>query len=542
MAENDKLLTISVDPETRYLTLRYAPMAETPPPDVSAVSASLEAAGLAGCALNASAIDNFAAQAASATEPLEAVIGQQLDGSFDISVSPSRMCAWLTIVPPRGGLPVSEAQIRDAIRARHISHGLHEAELAAALLAGECTDLVIAEGEEPESGIPARFDSLIETLQKHKLDGHENDRIDLRELGTLILVHPGEPLMRRTPPVQGKHGVDVFDREVPAETLPDLPFSRSLPGSAPDENDENLLLATISGAPKRVENGFVVNPLVDVIDVDVATGNIDFDGTLQVTGDIKSGMRVQVTGDVMVHGTIEAAEVIAGGDVVVMGGIIGKADSAVAGSESSVDTAVIKCSGTVQAKFVEHAYIEAAQRIEVEAGIRQSDVTAGESVVIGKPGSNQGHLIGGRTRANKLVRAPTLGSISGVPTSVQVGYNPFLIAERQRTESQRKRRVEEMTKLRQLLDFFEQNPKKAVDGMKEKAENTLGLYEAEVKAAESKLQQLAEQMAFSDDAVIEAPKRIHGGVNVQVGPKLLQVLEDKAGGRIRLVKGQLQIG
>ncbi|GAB3266331.1 DUF342 domain-containing protein [Chitinimonas naiadis] len=532
---------ISVDSASKQLTAQYAPADGVAAPDRAALQAVLETRGLAGCALDEQAISTFLDKVKNFSEPQEMVIGRQIDGSFDISVSQSRMSAWLTLTPPQGGSAVSEEKVREALRSRNISHGLKESALAAAFLAGQCSDLIIAEGEEPESGIPARFDSLLEALKAQKMEHDENDIVDYRDLGTLIVVDPGTPLMKRTPAVQGKNGVDVFDRPVLAKPIPDPPFSKSLAGAAPDEQNPDLLLATISGAPSLTENGVSVNPLIDVEDVDLTTGNITFDGTLQVNGDIKAGMAVRVAGDVIVNGTIEAAEVIAGGNVVCKGGIIGKAEHA-AGAESEPSTARIRCNGTVQAKFIEHAAVEAGKAIQAEGGIRQSELTAGESIVIGKPGSNQGSLIGGHARAHLLVRAPVIGSPSGVPTLVQVGFNPYLNAERSQTEQLRKRKQEELAKLRQLLAFFDQNPAKAVGGMREKAEHTRELYEAEVKELDSKLSELSEQMEMADGASIEAPKRIHGGANLQFGQKLLQVIEDKAGGRVRLVNDQVVIG
>ncbi|HEY9100699.1 FapA family protein [Chitinimonas sp.] len=534
-------LAVSVDAATRQLNVSYTPIDGIAPPDRAALQAELEAGGWAECALDEATITAFLDKIRNMAEPLSMTIGAQVDGSFDISVSPSRMCAWLTLVPPRGGKPVPAEKVREAIRSRNISHGLHEAELADALLKGQCNELIIAEGEEPESGIPARFDSLLEALKAQRLEHDEGDVVDYRDLGNLIVVDPGTPLMKRTPAVQGKNGVDVFDRPVPAKPVPDPPFNKGLPGAAPDEKNPDLLLATIAGAPSLTENGVSVNPLVDVVDVDLSTGNITFDGTIQVKGDIKAGMSVRVQGDVVVSGTIEAAEIIAGGNVVCKGGIIGKAEHG-STADGEPTTARIQCNGSVQAKFIEHAIIEAAKSIQAESGIRQSELSAGDCIVIGKPGSNQGSLIGGHARARLLVRAPTLGSPSGTPTLVQVGFNPYLSAERTQTEQQRKRKLEELAKLKQLLAFFDQNPAKAVGGMREKAEHTRSIYETEIKSFDAKLSDLAEQLEMTEGASIEAPKRIHGGVNLQFGQKLMQVVEDKAGGRVRLVDDQIVIG
>ncbi|WP_269531954.1 DUF342 domain-containing protein [Chitinimonas sp. BJYL2] len=531
-------LQVNLDTSTRQLKAQFTPGAEVSPPDAGAIKAALVDAGLAACAIDEAAVSSFVSQCAKAEATVELVIGQQRDGTFDISVSPSRLCAWLTIKPPQGGAPVSIDQIRAAISARNITHNLHEAELAAAVEAQQCNDLVIAEGEEPESGIPARFESLLASLRGAAETEDDEAIVDYRELGSLIVVDPGTPLMRRTPAVQGKDGVDVFDQPIRAQPIPDEPFDKGVKGAAPAEDDANLLVATMAGAPSISDKGISVNPLVDVQDIDLSSGNINFDGTVHVNGDIRAGMSVRVAGDVIVEGTVEAAEVVAGGNIVVKGGIIGKAE--VGGN--AAETARIQCNGTVQAKFMEHAVVEAGKAITAESGIRQCELTAGESIMVGKPGSNQGSLIGGRARAHLWIRSPVIGSPSGAPTVVQVGVNPFLAAERVGLENERKRKQEDQAKLKQLLHFFEQNPAKAVGGMREKATHTLETNQLEVADLDARIHALAEQMEVSDTAIIEAPRAIHGGVNLLVGTKMLQVVEDRSGAKVRLVDGQIVLG
>lgn len=539
MGTSEKDLSLALDAATQQLRIRYEPADEATPPAKGDVGELLEQGGYAGYALDDAAIAAFVEQCREATGPVDAVIGEARDGSFDIVVSDSRMEAWLSLVAPRGGRAVSMEQIEEAIRVRQIVHGVKRAELEAALAAGACEHVLIAEGEEPEQGTPAYFDSLLESL---KASGHEHDDdevVDYRDLGNLVVVDPGTPLMRRHPAVQGRNGVDVFNRTVPARPVADTPFAR-LNGAEPDANDADLLLSTIAGAPSLQANGVVVNPLVDVQDVNLETGNIDFDGTVQVKGDIKAGMTVRVAGDVVVSGTLEAAEVVAGGNVVVKGGIIGKADSAPGGG--ALETARIRCNGSVQAKFIEHAVIEAAGSIQADGGIRQSELTAGDCVVVGKPGSNQGSLIGGRTRALRLVRAPVLGAPSGVPTLVQVGFNPFINAERAALEQTRKRKLDEALKLRQLLAFLDKNPAKGGGGVRAKAENTLGLLENEAASIEGKLRELEGFLELAEGASVEVPKRIYGGVRLQIGQKLVQVDDEKPGARFRMVDGQIAVG
>ena len=116
------------------------------------------------------------------------------------------------------------------------------------------------------------------------------------------------------------------------------------------------------------------------------------------------------------QGTLESAEIVAGGDVTVKGGIVGRAE----GASSTQETAGIKRNGSVHARFAEHAYIEAGKNITIDTAARQSEMFAGHEILIGKSGSSQGQMIGGQARALLRVRAAILGSTSGTPTVIQV--------------------------------------------------------------------------------------------------------------------------
>ena len=158
--------------------------------------------------------------------------------------------------------------------------------------------------------------------------------------------------------------------------MADTQFSSDMSGVEIDPDDPLLLRAAIAGSPKLINQGVQVNPVVEVDAVDLTTGNINFEGSLQVRGDISATMEVRVTGDVVVNGTMEAALVEAGGNVTVKGGIIGMAE-AMQDASGPARTAHIVCGGELKARFIENAIISAGQNVEVEREIRQCSIAAG---------------------------------------------------------------------------------------------------------------------------------------------------------------------
>ena len=526
--------------ESRKLIARFVVSEGAAPPNIQLLRQMLMEQGLSGCYLDEQAVNAFlgrckdAVAATEPQEPVETVIGERRDGTMTIFVTPSRMMAMLTLVPPQGGKPVSAAEVNDAISARGIVHGLNTAGLTKALEAGACDEMLLAEGTEPVPGVPPLFENLIDRLRDHEADDQE--AVDYRDLGDLLLVEAGTPLVRRIPAVPGKDGMDIMGKVVPVKPVPDKGFAKGLSGVKLDEADANLLSAAIAGQPKVVEDGATVNPVVDVANVDLESGNITFDGTIQVKGDIKAGMSVRVAGDVIVMGTVESAEIVCGGNVSVKGGIVGRAD----GVSDSIETARISCNGSVQARFVEHAHIEAGQDIQIDTAARQSELLAGNEIMVGKSASN-GQIIGGQTRALYRIKAAALGSNANAPTLVQVGFDPRVNAERLHVEQFRKRKLEEFARVRQLLTFLSQNPAKAQPGVKDKAEKTNQQIEAEIAECDLKLAKLAEQLELAEGASVEVSKTIFGGVVIQIGQKRLDVLDERRGGKARLVEDHILI-
>ena len=138
-------------------------------------------------------------------------------------------------------------------------------------------------------------------------------------------------------------------------------------------------------------------------------------------------------------------------------------------------------------------------------------------------------------------RRQVLGDAWGAQTVVQVGLNPFLSARIEALAAERRRRSEEETKLQQLLNYLAQNPGKAGEGMRERAELTLQACQTALTDLDTQLAGLHAELEVSEQAVIEVARVLHGGVRLLVGHSALALLEDRNGGRVHRVEGQLQI-
>lgn len=534
-------LSFFLNEETGDLHARFDPAGAAPAPDLAAVQQAMHDDGWDALAIDESALAGFVLRCRSVLEGSEQVVGARRDGEFALVLSDDLMSARLTVVPSQGGEPVSEAQVLDAIRDQGIVHGLLPQQISAVLATGHCEALVIARGDPPIDGTSARFECLFMEPQNEQAALDENALIKYSDLSHLLLVHPGDRLMRRIAPIAGTDGTDIKGGSVPAKAIPDLPFG-DLQGAAPDSKDPNLLRATLAGQPMLVDNGVIVNPVIEVTDVDLSTGNIDFEGTIRVNGDVKSGMRIKVAGDVHVTGTVEAAHITAGGNVAIQGGVIGHADTHTGAQSLPASTARIICQGSVQALFMEHVHVEAGVAILIDRSARQCELIAKNEIIVGAEGSRVSQIIGGLSQASLLVKASVLGSSTGTKTQVQVGFDPFLDEQLQHKEKLRQQKYDELDRILKLMTYFQQNPKKAAGGVGAKVEATRIQVLCDIKALSEEIQQLSDQTALMDQGRVEAGKTIYYGVEARVGQHIWQAPDDMGGAVIRIDDGKIVVG
>jgi uncharacterized protein (DUF342 family) len=480
------------------------------------------------------------AAATEGTEVVEAVIGQVVDGSFELEITEDSQQVLLTLHPRRGGRAVELTAVRAVLAEHKVVYGVDEDALLQAVERGVAEAVPIASGIPPKPGAPTRFESLLPRERAAAAQADDNALVDYRALGNLVLVRAGMPLMRRIAATAGTDGIDVFGNPAPPPEPDDIPYDDDLTGVVRDPDDTEILVAAIDGAPSVMPAGVSVNPVVEVDAVNLSSGNIDFDGTLQVRGDITTGMSVKVSGDVLVSGTVEAAQIDAGGNIVVKGGIMGAAEGS-STADAATRLAQVTARGSVQAMFIGNASISAGKDVVVEREIRQSDVAAGDSVTVGLKGSAQGNINGGQVRALRSVKAVTLGTMAGVRTVIQVGVNPHAQAQREVLQRTRKRLTEEKGKLEQLLIFLRQHPEKAANGIGERALQTHAKLLKDLADVDARERRLAAETAVSEEATIHAARKIHGGVELVIVNRREEVTESLPGGTARLSDGKLII-
>ena len=332
--------------------------------------------------------------------------------------------------------------------------------------------------------------------------------------------------MRRVPPGKGTPGMTVRGCEVEPPMGTDVQFSTVLKGVAVSPDDPDLLLAAISGQPVLVTNGVNVEPIITIKNVDLSTGNLDFDGSLKITGDVKPGMRIKAMGDIYIQGVVEAATVEASGDIEIRGGIIGQDEVRNQEGDLNPGVAEIRANGSVRALFVENALVTANVDILVHEFVINSELNAGARLMVGEPGSSKGRIISAICRARERVAAITVGSRAGVCTTIEIGVDPAtrdkLAAVRHLLEVKEK----ELQETVKALEYLHKNPcRNAVTMLKEKHDAYLRL-QTEVQELEGRKKRLQKRIKPVEDAGIVVERKVYSGVRIKIGERLLELADD----------------
>ncbi|MCK9637951.1 MAG: FapA family protein [Methylobacter tundripaludum] len=527
--ENNKLLAV-FEPEVYKVAL-----------DAAAIKEMLVQQNLSDLFLDEKALSRLVQMYNNTNAGFVLEIGERRDGEFTITVAKDKMSAWLTLTPAYGGAPVTFEQIRQSLKEKGIVSGLiTSAEIEAVLKEGHATDYLIAQGMPPVPGLDAQFHSLVPEMQERRPQINEHGIADYRNLGNLILVKQGDPLMRRTLPTEGKKGKNILGQILTPKPSQNTPFASDLKGATFDPDDCDLLVSSIIGQPLLIPNGVMVSPTITVPKVDISTGNLSFDGTINILGDVMEGMKVYALNDIFIGGTVEAAELEAGGNISIKGGVIGNSDtnSSLAASAGGK----ISCKGSVSVRFAKYFNIVAGTNIVIEEYSMNNQLTAMNQILVGKPGGKKGLIIGGTARAMMLVQAASVGSDVGIKTYIQAGLNPHTQEQLNAIDREIETNGKNQDDIKKIITFIENNPEKDKNGLLNKARRTLDKLTTEIAQHQAIRESLLAEISFAEYAKVVVDHTLCTGVEVRIGDQTWKAKEERGKTVFRLIDKKISYG
>lgn len=456
-----------------------------------------------------------------------------VDGQVVVFVAEDRMSAEILVTPPMdGGAAITEEGVLNKLEEAGVKYGV-DADVVARAVASAMgpsnpddppARVVVARGTLPTTGEDATVEyhqTLTEAGGRPRM--RPDGGVDLLDLNLVRNVTKDTVLATLTPAGSGEPGWKVNGVEIPAFKGRDV---HVVAGKGTRFSDDKLTVtATVDGYPALVHGEITVTDLYRVKeDVGVATGNIDFVGSVTIGGSVNRGFKVKAEGNVEIMGTLDGGIVEAAGNVVVRLGIA-PGSRVIAG-------------GSIRARFIESAEVCAGKDVWAEDGILQSRLEAGETVeVMGRRGA----IIGGHVMARASVSARTIGSPMGAITEITVGLAP---GHREALLENQKKKValeQEFQKVDQAIErILEQNrrgvPSQHGQMMLSKLARVQEELFSSLEAVKARGAQIERDAPDPRSAWVQAKETCHPGVTVFIGKGRWRVTDPITHSRFRLTE------
>lgn len=361
------------------------------------------------------------------------------DGKVRVEVSNDKLRAYISYTPALGGKELSAEDIIRILKENNVVYGIKEEKINRFAEKPDHVDnFLVAEGAPAVPGTDAEIIYHFESKKDSVGTQREDGSIDFFNLGLITNVNAGQVLATKKDPIPGTPGRTVTGEIITAPQ----PRNKELPGGKNvEKRDEYTLVSTIAGQVVVEGNRISVLPIYEVSgDVDLSTGNIEFVGNVLVKGNVMEGFRIKASGNVDIWGHVFGANIEAGGDVIIRKGFVGR------------NKAHIQARGSVHVKFIENGIVKADKDIIVSDAIMHSNISAGQMIQVTM---NKGLVVGGVSRAGRLIEANIIGSHLATSTELEVGIDPELKTKLKEMEEEIKKSSLNLDKTLKAIDILE---------------------------------------------------------------------------------------
>lgn len=335
----------------------------------------------------------------------------------EITVSKDHLKAFATLYIPQSELTEANREkisleILEALQDKGVVYGIIQDALLKEFKAK--TKFLIAQGKLPIDGKPSEIKMYEIKEPKPKIT--EDGKVDHYELNLINKVEKGGWLGERIDATPGEPGKSVFGEEIPAKHGKQLPLlydKSSIEEVYDKEKGITVLVAKKPGAVFYKNDIIYVYDYLEIEgDVSFETGNINFDGFVNIKGSIDDNFSVEAKNDIEVLGPMGIGGInkvhSKNGCIYIRGGIAGKNKARIFCKQNLytkfASDCIIECDGTVHIGFYAiNCYIRAKQVIFE---------------------SKNSRIIGGRIDAEIKVVANEVGNRTEIPTVINVkGFN-----------------------------------------------------------------------------------------------------------------------
>lgn len=264
-------------------------------------------------------------------------------------------------------------------------------------------NFLLAEGVSPVTGKDGWFELAANTgKEKTEFKEDEKGRVDFKAVQTFSNIEPGQVIGIIHPPGEGTPGKTITGEPIPPQ--PGKPVNLIAGDGVKLSQDDTQAIATKAG---RVvfENRYLTisEELIISGDVDLKVGNINFNGFVEIKGDVLDDFNIRASKGISVLGAIGACRIESDGPVSI-------------GSMAGMGSGLIRCKGDLQARYLNQVTVECWGDVRVAYEIRNSLVKATGAISV-----PAGVITGGQSVSLEGIEAKILGARAGAKTILTAG-------------------------------------------------------------------------------------------------------------------------
>lgn len=464
-------------------------------------------------------------------DPVE--VGNWID-SMELEISSDKMEAYIAIYESQKfiqeNLEILQMNIQKLLRDNQIIYGFQPLDLST-IKTGK--SYIIAKGLAPEKGPGAKI-SYLQQAEKTPVI-NDDGKADYFDMNFIVEINEGSWLGEKIPAQQGIPGKTILGETIPAQIGDDFPLkydSKSV--YEIEENGKTVLRSKTKGIIGEV-NGILTVQKHLVIDGDVGleTGNIKFDGSIQVKGTVMAGYSIVSSGDISIESNegVHSAELIKSteGDVFIKGGIFGRGITKVEAQHHI---------------FVKHANdctLEAKENIYIGFYSLGATIFCAELIL----DERKGKIIGGKAIATNSITSAYSGNSSERKTELIVqGIDRKILTENAKTKAQEMLKLqEEATKLNfslSQLGQFKSSMAVQQVAIYEQTKQKYNENQRKVKELDEEIKRILKMVRQTSDNFIDITKEANPGTIIQIGNKS-SLLTKQTKGKFKLENGELNV-
>ncbi|MCR5686214.1 MAG: FapA family protein [Lachnospiraceae bacterium] len=388
---------------------------------------------------------------------------------------------------------------------------------------------VVAAGKVPENGVSGSFAFHFNIEHNNKPKILEDGSVDYRSIEGYEPCQKDQLLATYTPATSGHFGYNVK-----GAVLQNVRGKEQLPLTGKGfytNEDKTEYYANCDGKVelKNSKELTVSNVLEIRSDVDLTTGDVEFNGDVIVHGAVISGSTIKVTGNLTIMGNVEGAHIIAVGDITLSSGMQGGGRG------------LVEAKGDVYGKFFEQARLRVGGDLHASSMMNCDCIVEGNMYVTGR----HGILVGGHTSCQGDVEATIIGNLAEAKTYLDIGVtdqNIQLLNTLERKLREFKDKLEKHYELRAKLNAVK-NPANTAEyeSMKKQVDFSIEELQKQNAQAQEEYDQLKLKLAAYSFSKIRVYKSLYRNVIINLSGGHYNVGTTYSNVSLRNVSGEVKV-